>query len=114
MSVGLMNNSTEMQIISREESERFWLLVVRLETRLQRHLHVDVLGEQGDVQPVGQGRTGAFTSTEGRGLSRRGKMYGDQQEAREQVERIQLQTPPVLRLPEQSLRTQWRIITLYN
>lgn len=49
MSVGLVNNSTEMQIISREESERFGLLVVRHEPRLQRHLHVDVLGEQGDV-----------------------------------------------------------------
>lgn len=106
MSLDLVNNSTEMQIISREERERFGLLVVRHEPRLQRHLHVDVLGEQGDVPPVGQGGTGACTSTEGRGLSRRGKMHGDQQETRKQVERIRMQPPSVLRLPEQSLRTQ--------
>lgn len=78
--MSVVNNSNEMQIISREESERYGLLVVRHEPRLQRHLHVAVLGEQGDVPPVDQGGTGACTCTEGRGLSRRGKMHGDQQE----------------------------------
>lgn len=63
-----------------------------------------------------QGGTSSSTGTEGRGLSRGGEMYGDQQETRKQVERIQMQPFTVLRLPEQSLIQQWNIIiikTLY-
>lgn len=57
-----------------------------------------------------QGGTSSSTGTDGRGLSRGGEMYGDQQETRKQVERIQMQPFTVLRLPEQSLIQQWNIL----